>query len=159
TYPLMSTLFVYLTLIFVNYFQEQKQRQQIRAAFGYYLSPALVEQLARSPEKLVLGGEQRRMTILFSDVRGFTTSSEHYKQDPQGVIGLMNRVLTRLTIAIIERNETIYKYIGDAIMACCNAPLDDPQHEVNACEAALEMLARADRLNQEFKREANQNGG
>jgi adenylate cyclase len=159
TYPLMSTLFVYLTLIFVNYFKEQKQRQQIRAAFGYYLSPALVEQLARSPEKLVLGGEQRRMTILFSDVRGFTTISEYYKHDPQGLTRLMNRFLTPLTNAIIERKGTIDKYIGDAIMAFWNAPLDDPQQEVNACEAALEMLARADRLNQEFKREANQNGG
>jgi adenylate cyclase len=159
TYPLMSTLFVYLTLIFVNYFQEQKQRQQIRAAFGYYLSPALVEQLARSPEKLVLGGEERRMTILFSDVRGFTTISEYYKYDPQGLTRLMNRFLTPLTNAIIERKGTIDKYIGDAIMAFWNAPLDDPQQEVNACEAALEMLARADRLNQEFKREANQNGG
>src|SRR6516165_982439 len=157
TYPLMSTLFVYLTLIFVNYFK--KQRQQIRAAFGYYLSPALVEQLARSPEKLVLGGEERKMTILFSDVRGFTTISEHYKHDPQGLTRLMNRFLTPLTNAVIERNGSIDKYIGDAIMAFWNAPLDDPQQEVNACEAALEMLARADKLNQEFKREANQNGG
>jgi adenylate cyclase len=159
TYPLLASGFVYLTLIFVNYFQEQKQRQQIRAAFGYYLSPALVEQLARSPEKLVLGGEERRMTILFSDVRGFTTISEHYKHDPQGLTRLMNRFLTPLTSAIIERNGTIDKYIGDAIMAFWNAPLDDPRQEVNACEAALEMLARADKLNQEFKREADQNGG
>ena len=159
TYPLMASGFVYLTLIFINYFQEQKQRQQIRAAFGYYLTPALVEQLARSPEKLVLGGEERRMTILFSDVRGFTTISEHYKHDPQGLTRLMNRFLTPLTNAIIERNGTIDKYIGDAIMAFWNAPLDDPQQEVNACEAALEMLARADKLNQEFKREADQNGG
>jgi adenylate cyclase len=159
TYPLMASGFVYLTLIFINYFQEQKQRQQIRAAFGYYLSPALVEQLARSPEKLVLGGEERRMTILFSDVRGFTTISEHYKHDPQGLTRLMNRFLTPLTNAIIERNGTIDKYIGDAIMAFWNAPLDDPQQEINACEAALEMLARADKLNQEFKREADQNGG
>jgi adenylate cyclase len=159
TYPLISSLFVYLTLIFVNYFKEQKQRRQIRAAFGFYLSPALVEQLARSPEKLVLGGEERRMTILFSDVRGFTTISEHYKHDPQGLTRLMNRFLTPLTNAIIERNGTIDKYIGDAIMAFWNAPLDDPQQEINACEAALEMLARADKLNQEFRREADQNGG
>jgi adenylate cyclase len=159
TYPLLSVGLVYLTLIFVNYFQEQKQRHQIRAAFGYYLSPALVEQLARSPEKLVLGGEERKMTILFSDVRGFTTISEHYKHDPQGLTRLMNRFLTPLTNAIIERNGTIDKYIGDAIMAFWNAPLDDPQQEINACEAALEMLARAEKLNQEFKREADQNGG
>jgi adenylate cyclase len=159
TYPLMSSLLVYLTLIFVNYFKEQKQRQQIRAAFGFYLSPALVEQLARSPEKLVLGGEERKMTILFSDVRGFTTISEHYKHDPQGLTRLMNRFLTPLTNAIIERKGTIDKYIGDAIMAFWNAPLDDPQQEINACEAALEMLARADKLNHDFKREADVNGG
>jgi adenylate cyclase len=159
TYPLMSIGFVYLTLIFVNYFKEQQQRQQIRAAFGYYLSPALVEQLARSPEKLVLGGEERRMTILFSDVRGFTTISEQYKHDPQGLTRLMNRFLTPLTNAIIERKGTIDKYIGDAIMAFWNAPLDDSQQESNACEAALEMLTRAEKLNQEFKQEADRNGG
>jgi adenylate cyclase len=159
TYPLISSALVYLALVFVNYVTEQKQRQQIRAAFGHYLSPALVEQLARSPEKLTLGGEERRMTVLFSDVRGFTTISEYYKHDPQGLTLLMNRFLTPLTNAIIERKGTIDKYIGDAIMAFWNAPLDDPQQEVNACEAALEMLARADQLNQEFKREAEQNGG
>jgi adenylate cyclase len=156
---LISSALVYLALVFMNYVKEQKQRQQIRAAFGYYLSPALVEQLARSPEKLVLGGEERRMTVLFSDVRGFTTISEHYKHDPQGLTRLMNQFLTPLTNSIIERKGTIDKYIGDAIMAFWNAPLDDPQQEINACEAALEMLARADRLNQQFKREAEQNGG
>jgi adenylate cyclase len=102
TYPLISSWLIYLVLTFVNYFREQKQRRQIRSAFGYYLSPHMAEQLARSPEKLVLGGEERRMTILFSDVRGFTTISEHYKDDPQGLTRLMNRFLTPLTNAIIE---------------------------------------------------------
>jgi adenylate cyclase len=159
TYPLMSSWLIYLVLTFVNYFREQRQRQQIRSAFGFYLSPALVEQLAKSPEKLVLGGEERRMTILFSDVRGFTTISEHYKDDPQGLTHLMNRFLTPLTNAIIERKGTIDKYIGDAIMAFWNAPVDDDEHEANACEAAMEMLARAEVLNGELKREAEANGG
>ena len=159
TYPLISCWLIYLVLTFVNYFREQKQRQQIRSAFGFYLSPQLVEQLAKSPEKLVLGGEERRMTILFSDVRGFTTISEHYKDDPQGLTHLMNRFLTPLTNAIIERKGTIDKYIGDAIMAFWNAPLDDAEHEANACEAALEMLARAEALNVELKREADADGG
>ena len=159
TYPLMSSWLIYLVLTFVNYFREQRQRQQIRSAFGFYLSPPLVEQLAKSPEKLVLGGEERRMTILFSDVRGFTTISEHYKDDPQGLTRLMNRFLTPLTNAIIERKGTIDKYIGDAIMAFWNAPLDDAEHEANACAAALEMLARAEALNVELKREAETNGG
>ena len=159
TYPLISCWLIYLVLTFVNYFREQQQRQQIRSAFGFYLSPPLVEQLAKSPEKLVLGGEERRMTILFSDVRGFTTISEHYKDDPQGLTRLMNRFLTPLTNAIIERKGTIDKYIGDAIMAFWNAPLDDDEHEANACEAALEMLARAEALNVDLKREAESNGG
>jgi adenylate cyclase len=119
----------------------------------------MVEQLARSPEKLVLGGEERRMTILFSDVRGFTTISEHYKDDPQGLTRLMNRFLTPLTNAIIERKGTIDKYIGDAIMAFWNAPVDDDQQEANACEAAMEMLSCAETLNSELKREAEANGG
>ncbi len=159
TYPLISSWLIYLVLTFVNYFREQKQRQQIRSAFGFYLSPSLVEQLARSPERLVLGGEERRMTILFSDVRGFTTISEHYKDDPQGLTRLMNRFLTPLTNAIIERKGTIDKYIGDAIMAFWNAPVDDPDQEANACDAALEMQARAAALNEELKREAETNGG
>jgi adenylate cyclase len=159
TYPLISSWLIYLVLTFVNYFREQRQRQQIRSAFGFYLSPALVEQLAKSPDKLVLGGEERRMTILFSDVRGFTTISEHYKDDPQGLTRLMNRFLTPLTNAIIERKGTIDKYIGDAIMAFWNAPLNDAEHEANACDAALEMLSRAEALNVELKREAEANGG
>jgi adenylate cyclase len=159
TYPLISSWLIYLVLTFVNYFREQKQRQQIRSAFGFYLSPHMVEALARSPEKLVLGGEERRMTILFSDVRGFTTISEHYKDDPQGLTHLMNRFLTPLTNAIIERQGTIDKYIGDAIMAFWNAPVDDPEQEANACDAALEMQARATALNVELKQEAEASGG
>jgi adenylate cyclase len=159
TYPLISSWLIYLVLTFVNYFREQRQRQQIRSAFGYYLSPHMVEQLASAPEKLVLGGEERRMTILFSDVRGFTTISEHYKDDPQGLTRLMNRFLTPLTNAIIERKGTIDKYIGDAIMAFWNAPVDDPEQEANACEAALQMLERADTLNGELKSEAEASGG
>jgi adenylate cyclase len=159
TYPLISCWLIYLVLTFVNYFREQQQRQQIRSAFGFYLSPPLVEQLARSPEKLVLGGEERRMTILFGDVRGFTSISERYKDDPQGLTQLMNRFLTPLTNAIIERKGTIDKYIGDAIMAFWNAPVDDDEHEANACDAALEMLARAELLNGELKREAEASGG
>jgi adenylate cyclase len=158
TYPLLSTTAIYLTLIFSSFVREQAQRRQIRSAFGQYLSPALVEQLAHSPEKLVLGGEEREMTIMFSDVRGFTSISESYKQDPQGLTALMNRFLTPLTNAILARKGTIDKYMGDAIMAFWNAPIDDEQHQLNACEAAVDMLERIDELNKEREIEA-QNGG
>jgi adenylate cyclase len=158
TYPLMSSLLIYLTLVFTNFVKEQAQRRQIRSAFGQYLSPTLVEQLAQSPEKLVLGGEARDMTIMFSDVRGFTTISEIYKDDPQGLTSLMNSFLTPLTNAIIDRKGTIDKYMGDAIMAFWNAPLTDPTHELNACEAALDMLERVERLNREREAAAKANG-
>jgi adenylate cyclase len=158
TYPLASTTAIYLTLIFASFVREQQQRRQIRSAFGQYLSPALIEQLAQSPEKLVLGGEEREMTIMFSDVRGFTTISESYKQDPQGLTALMNRFLTPLTNAILDRKGTIDKYMGDAIMAFWNAPLDDKEHEINACEAAIDMLERIEELNKLRQQEAEEGG-
>jgi adenylate cyclase len=158
TYPLLSTTTLYLTLIFTSFVREQKQRRQIRSAFGQYLSPALIEQLAQSPEKLVLGGEEREMTIMFSDVRGFTTISESYKNDPQGLTTLMNRFLTPLTNAILARKGTIDKYMGDAIMAFWNAPLDDKEHQLNACEAAVDMLERIDVLNKQREQEAQEGG-
>jgi adenylate cyclase len=158
TYPLLSTTAIYLTLIFSSFVREQAQRRQIRSAFGQYLSPALIEQLAQSPEKLVLGGEEREMTIMFSDVRGFTTISESFKNDPQGLTGLMNRFLTPLTNAIIARKGTIDKYMGDAIVAFWNAPLDDKEHQLNACEAAVDMLDRIDVLNKQRELEAQEGG-
>jgi adenylate cyclase len=158
TYPLMSTTAIYLTLIFSSFVREQAQRKQIRGAFAQYMSPVLVEQLAQSPEKLVLGGEEREMTIMFSDVRGFTTISESYKHDPQGLTALMNRFLTPLTNAILARKGYIDKYMGDAIMAFWNAPLDDREHEINACEAAVDMLERIDELNKVRELEAQEGG-
>ncbi|KWV48846.1 adenylate cyclase [Bradyrhizobium macuxiense] len=158
TYPLMSTTAIYLTLIFSAFVREQQQRRQIRSQFVQYMSPALVEQLAQSPERLVLGGEEREMTIMFSDMRGFTSISETYKSDPQGLTALMNRFLTPLSNAILLRKGTIDKYMGDAIMAFWNAPLDDKDHQLNACDAALDMLQRVEELNRTREQEARQGG-
>ena len=158
TFPLLARTSIYLVLVFSSYFREQAQRRRIRSAFGQYLSPALVEQLAQSPEKLVLGGEERNMTIMFSDVRGFTTISESFKSDPQGLTSLMNRFLTPLTNAILDRKGTIDKYMGDAIMAFWNAPLSDQEHQINACNAALDMIDRIETLNVEREKEANETG-
>ncbi len=147
SFPVTSSMLLLGTLISIGYIREQKDRQRIRSAFSQYLSPALVEQLAQSPDRLVLGGEERTMSIMFSDVRGFTAISESYKNDPQGLTQLMNRFLTPLTNAIIAQKGTIDKYMGDAIMAFWNAPIDDPDHEINACRAALDMLRCVDALN------------
>jgi len=136
-----------------TYNTAEVQRAHIRSAFGQYLAPALVEQLAHSPDKLVLGGEERDMTILFSDVRGFTAISEVYKDDPQGLTSLMNRLLTPLTNTIIDHDGTVDKYIGDAVMAFWNAPLSVPQHELSACAAALAMLDNVQELNRRRQEE------
>jgi adenylate cyclase len=154
TFPLISSFVVYAALVFTNYVTVSADRYRIRSAFSQYLSPDLVEQLAQSPEKLTLGGEQRVLTVLFSDVRGFTAISELYKDDPQGLTTLINRLFTPLTKDIMERRGTIDKYMGDAIMAFWNAPLADPTHEVNACEAACAMLDSLEALNEQRQGEA-----
>jgi adenylate cyclase len=158
TFPLGATFAVYAVLVFINYYREEQQRRQIHHAFGQYLSPTLVEELANHPDRLVLGGETRSMTILFSDVRGFTQISESYRTDPQGLTRLMNRFLTPLSNAIIERRGTIDKYMGDAVMAFWNAPLDDPDHAANGCTAALAMLKSVDALNAQREDEARREG-
>lgn len=158
SFPAITVLSAYVGLMLIGYFREQTDRRRIRSAFSQYLSPNLVEQLANSPQKLVLGGEDRDMTVLFSDVRGFTAIAESFGDNPQGLTSLMNRFLTPLTNKILANQGTIDKYMGDAIMAFWNAPLDDPRHESHACNAALEMLEQVDLLNGERKREASEAG-
>lgn len=154
TFPLIASFLVYGLLVFTNYLTVSRDRFRIRSAFRQYLSPDLVEQLAQSPEKLTLGGEQRGLTVLFADIRGFTAISELYKDDPQGLTALINRLFTPLTHDIMDHRGTIDKYMGDAIMAFWNAPLPDPAHEVNACRAAFAMLASVKTLNDQRQREA-----
>ena len=149
SYPALVLGFLTAGITLYTYNTAEVQRAHIRSAFGQYLAPALVEQLAHSPEKLVLGGEERDMTILFSDVRGFTAISEVYKDDPQGLTSLMNRLLTPLTNTIVDHDGTVDKYIGDAVMAFWNAPLDVPHHELSACAAALAMLDNVQALNRQ----------
>jgi len=156
--PCEGTYFLTAGITLYTYNTAEAQRSQIRSAFGQYLAPAFVEQLAQSPEKLVLGGEEREMTMLFSDVRGFTAISELYKDDAQGLTSLMNRLLTPLTNAIVDHEGTIDKYIGDAVMAFWNAPLSVPNHEVKACAAALAMIECLEVLNAQRREEATSAG-
>jgi adenylate cyclase len=158
SFPLLCATSIYFALIFINYFREQLQRRRIRSAFVQYLAPSLVDQLAQSHENLVLGGEVRTMTIMFTDVRGFTTISETFKDDPQGLTSLMNSFLTPMTNSIVEHKGTIDKYIGDAIMAFWNAPLQDPDHELNACRTALDLLQRVSALNERRQATEGQSG-
>ena len=147
TFAGFSTFIIYFGNTFANYLRDANEKKQIRGAFSQYLSPALVEQLADDPEKLVLGGETKKMTFLFCDVRGFTTISESFKADPQGLTKLINRFLTPLTNEIINENGTIDKYMGDCIMAFWNAPIDVEGHEKMACDATLKMHKAMAELN------------
>src|SRR5690606_15628323 len=103
-------------------------------------------------------GETRTMSVLFADVRGFTSIAERFRENPAGLTELMNRLLTPLSRAVIERRGTIDKYIGDAVMAFWNAPLDDPDHALHACEAALAISERLDALNDALTLEAQKGG-
>ncbi len=154
TFAGVSTFIIYFSNTFANYLRDANEKKQIRGAFSQYLSPALVEQLADDPEKLVLGGETKKMTFLFCDVRGFTTISESFKSDPQGLTRLINRFLTPLTNEIINVNGTIDKYMGDCIMAFWNAPIDVEGHEKMACDATLEMHKAMKELNRIREEEA-----
>ncbi|MDJ0683145.1 MAG: adenylate/guanylate cyclase domain-containing protein [Alphaproteobacteria bacterium] len=158
SYPTAAAILLYAFLAFANYTRDAAEKKQVRGAFAQYLSPDLVEQLAQDPDKLQLGGETKRMTLLFCDVRGFTAISERYKADPQGLTVLINRLLTPLTDRIMQTGGTIDKYMGDCIMAFWNAPLDVPDQEKKACRAALDMFAALDALNAERKAEAEASG-
>jgi adenylate cyclase len=140
SYILFSCSAIFFHLVFNNFAREFRLKQQIKKQFGTYLSPALVEKLQKNPELLRLGGETRELSIMFTDVRGFTTISEHYGSNVQGLTEIMNRYMTAMTAKILENEGTLDKYIGDAQMAFWNAPLDDPDHAKNAVKTALEML-------------------
>ena len=147
TFPLLTIFVVYGHGYTVKFLSELRQKLQIKKQFGTYLSPAMVEKLQKNPELLVLGGESRELSIMFTDVRGFTAISEHYGKDVQGLTKIMNRYMTAMTAKIIENQGTLDKYIGDAQMAFWNAPLDDKEHRRNALKTALEMLGDLDDFN------------
>lgn len=158
TYPAFAATAVAVFMSTVNYLREERERQQIRGAFGQYVSPDLVNQLSDDPDRLILGGERRPLSILFSDVRGFTTISESFKDNPAGLTHLMNRFLTVLSDAILHFGGTIDKFMGDAVMAFWNAPLDEPDHIRLSCRSALKMLADVEKLNQAREAEGRQSG-
>ena len=149
SYLILSGSIVFAHLIFNNFAREFRLKQQIKKQFGTYLSPALVEKLQKNPELLRLGGETRELSIMFTDVRGFTSISEHYGNDVQGLTKIMNRYMTAMTKKIIDNDGTLDKYIGDAQMAFWNAPLDDADHAKHAVKTALEMLGDLERFNKE----------
>jgi len=138
---------------FTNFVQQFILRRRIRQQFGTYVSPALVKKLQKDPTLLRLGGQTKRLSFLFSDIRGFTPISEKYQSDPQGLTTLINRFLDNQTEIILKHGGTIDKYMGDCIMAFWNAPLDCEDHERKATECVLEMRVALGELNEKLKEE------
>ncbi len=136
-FPSLAVFGIYLASSFLNFLGTERERGQIRGAFGRYLSPALVERLAKNPGQLKLGGEIRPMTFLFMDIRNFTGIAEGFT--PEELTHFMNGFLTPMTDIILRTGGTIDKYMGDCIMAFWNAPFEDPDHAPHACQAALAM--------------------
>ncbi|ACE91784.1 adenylate cyclase protein [Rhizobium etli CIAT 652] len=155
--PLGPTV-AYISVVFgqaaFDFAEERRNKRQIIRAFAQYISPDLVKRLSNDPSQLKLGGERRTLSVLFSDVRGFTTIAETLKDDPEQLTGLINRLLTPLSDVVMDHGGTIDKYMGDCIMAFWNAPLDDPDHALHAVRAALAMQAAISRLNNQLEREA-----
>lgn len=155
-YPPVTLALIYVSGSALSFMRAERDRREIRGAFSHYLSPDVVEQLAQNPDLLQLGGELREITVMFTDVRGFTTISEQF--DPPGLTRFMNRFLTPMTDLILGNKGTIDKYMGDAIMAFWNAPLAVEGHATHACNTALAMQARLIALNAEWKAEAEAEG-
>lgn len=147
-FPLLTISIMYLMQLVLKYAKEEASKKAIRSAFGHYLSKDLVNILTKDPTHLQLGGEEKEMTFLFSDIRGFTSLSEGLT--PQQLTSFMNSYLTPMTDIVMSHQGTIDKYMGDAIMAFWNAPLDIQDHAIEACTSALAMMNALEELNSEW---------
>ncbi|MDR1350918.1 MAG: adenylate/guanylate cyclase domain-containing protein [Zoogloeaceae bacterium] len=153
----VSPLYIVLTivaqgasLLFLRFWQEEKQKLVLRNAFSHYVSPEIVKRITKARGDL-LAGEERELSILFTDIRGFTSISEQLT--PQQIVALLNRYFTPMTALVLEESGTVDKFIGDALMAFWNAPLDVPNHAIRAVSAALAMQETLTRLSVELHAE------
>ncbi|MBW1717277.1 MAG: adenylate/guanylate cyclase domain-containing protein [Deltaproteobacteria bacterium] len=154
TYPLTALIVLYVSHTIYKYMTEERERKKIKGAFTYYVSSSVVNEMLKHPEKLKLGGERKELTVLFSDIKGFTTIAEGLT--PEELVNLLNEYLTVMTDVVFKYDGTLDKYIGDAIMAVYGAPLDSPDHPFNACQSALEMIKELKRLNEKWVGEGRQ---
>jgi adenylate cyclase len=150
-YPLLALTLIYTSLTLFRYFTEEVERKKIRGAFSYYVSSSVVNEMLKSPEKLKLGGDKRDLSVLFSDIRGFTTISEGLT--PEELVHLLNEYLTVMTDIVFKYDGTLDKYMGDAIMAIYGAPVDKPDHPSRACQSALDMMEGLKKLNEKWIQE------
>jgi adenylate cyclase len=148
-YPLSCLVTVYVVVAFMRFIAEEKERVRVKAAFQNYVAPDVVNTMLQHPDMLHLGGEKREMTVLFSDIRGFTTLSE--QMEPEALVGLLHSYLNPMTETVFQHNGTMDKYIGDAIMAIYGAPLILNDHADRACDTALAMIEKLHHLWDEWR--------
>lgn len=149
-YPGITMVFVFGGVITYRIMTEEKKKKEIKNAFSRYVSPSLVEDILKDPSKLVLGGEERRLTVFFSDIRGFTTISEGLT--PQNLVKLINDYLSPMTDIILQSGGTVDKYMGDAIMAFWGAPVWQEDHAIRAARTALRMMEKLRELQAEWEK-------
>ncbi len=147
--PEVAVFLSFLATALLNYAVEGRQRRFIKNVFSHYLSPQVIERIVENPELLKLGGERREVTSFFSDVAGFTSISE--KMSPEELVRFLNEYLSEMTDIILDEGGTLDKYEGDAIIAFWNAPLDQPDHALRACRAALRCQSRLEELQPRFE--------
>ena len=150
-YPVLTMMTIYLVITVYRYFTEEREKKKIRGAFQYYLTASVINELLKDPTKLKLGGDKKDLTVMFSDIRGFTTISE--KLTPEELVRLLNEYLTAMTDIVFKYEGLLDKYIGDAIMAVFGAPVDQPDHALRSCRTALEMMATLKGLQQKWAAE------
>ena len=146
--PIVALVLTFVALSLYRYGLLDKERRHIRRVFGRYLAPQMVDRVVSEQRLPELGGQLRELTVLFSDLRGFTALSE--RLEPTVLTGVINAFLSAATEAVLEYGGTVDKYIGDAIMAFWNAPLDQPDHAALACRAALRILEKIEDVNQQL---------
>lgn len=151
--PSLAVVLAYFGTAVYQYLTEREQKSMIKGVFGHYLNPAVVNILVNDPDKAKLGGDRRELTIFFSDIASFTTISEHYHKDPEGLVVLLNEYLDEMTSIVLKYDGTLDKYEGDALMAFWGAPLPQKDHALRTCYAALDMQKRLSELRPKWKKE------
>lgn len=148
--PMLAIGLTYGGVSLQHFLAEEQSKRQVRDAFELYVTPHVARLVSNHPELLTLSGETRELSVMFLDIRGFTTISERMSQQPQELVALLNRFLDAMTHVILDHDGTLDKYVGDEIMAFWGAPLPQSNHADLACKAAVALIARLVELNREF---------
>jgi adenylate cyclase len=148
-FPVLAVLLTQGAVTLFQFLTEERQKRMIRGAFQHYLHPSLVDQLSKNPALLTLGGVEREVTVLFSDIRDFSAIAE--RLTPEQLVHLLNEYFTAMTTLVLNENGFLDKYIGDGVMAVYGAPLDAPDHAYRACDTALQMLTALRGLQQRWE--------